>query len=105
MLWRVHRGPLFAAIVELWVAARTDPDLGKYVGELEPIVTLAVPDDSAAANYLGQADVRHALYLAMDVMRGLVISTWHLPSADVDARWRRAKRQLRALFPDLVAAG
>jgi AcrR family transcriptional regulator len=105
MLWRVHRGPLFAAIVELWVAARTDPDLGKYVGELEPIVTLAVPDDSAAANYLGQADVRHALYLAMDVMRGLVISTWHLPSADVDARWRRAKRQLRALFPDLVPAG
>jgi hypothetical protein len=41
----------------------------------------------------------------MDVMRGLVISTWHLPSADVDARWRRAKRQLRALFPDLVPAG
>jgi AcrR family transcriptional regulator len=101
MLWRVHRGPLFAAIVELWVAARTDPGLAKYVGELEPIVTLAIPEDSSAASYLAQPAVRHAVYLAMDVMRGLVISTWQLPAADVEARWRRAKKQLRPLFPDL----
>jgi AcrR family transcriptional regulator len=103
LLWRVHRGPLFAAIVELWVAARTDPGLAQYVGELEPIVMLAVPEllDSPASKYLAQPAVRHALYLAMDVMRGLVISTWHLPANDVEARWRRAKKQLRATFPEL----
>lgn len=103
LLWRIHRGPLFAAIVELWVAARTDPELAQYVGELEPIVLLAVPEllESPAAKYLAQAPVRNALFLSMDVMRGLVISTWHLPAADVEARWRRAKKQLRAVFPEI----
>jgi AcrR family transcriptional regulator len=103
LLWRIHRGPLFTAIVELWVAARTDPELAQYVGELEPIVLLAVPEllDSPASKYLAQPAVRNALFLSMDVMRGLVISTWHLPHAEVDARWRRAKKQLRPVFPEL----
>jgi AcrR family transcriptional regulator len=104
MLWRIHRGPLFTAIVELWVAARTDSELAEHVGELEPIVAMAVPDliTGAAAQYLADPLVRNGLYLAMDVMRGLVVSTWHLPPAQIDARWRRAKRQLRPMFPDLA---
>ncbi|MGN6605742.1 MAG: TetR/AcrR family transcriptional regulator [Jatrophihabitans sp.] len=103
MLWRIHRGPLFAAIVELWVAARTDPELAAHVGELEPIVTMAVPDllQGRVAEYLADPVVRNGLYLAMDVMRGLVVSTWHLEPAQVEARWRRAKKQLRPMFPDL----
>jgi AcrR family transcriptional regulator len=103
MLWRVHKGPLFVAVVELWVAARTDPELAAHVGELEPIVTLALPQgkDSAAARALADPAVRNALFTAMDVMRGLVISTWHLPAAEVEKRWRRAKKQLRTIFPEL----
>lgn len=104
MLWRIHRGPLFTAIVELWVAARTDGELAEHVGELEPIVAMAVPDliTGTAAEYLADPAVRNGLYLAMDVMRGLVVSTWHLPPAQVDARWRRARKQLRPMFPDLA---
>jgi hypothetical protein len=45
--------------------------------------------------------VGNALYTAMDAMRGLVISTWHLPPAEVEKRWRRAKKQLRTSFPQL----
>src|SRR5258708_14560927 len=37
-LWRLHRGPIFAATVELWVAARTDPEPATQVREVEPIV-------------------------------------------------------------------
>ena len=103
MLWRIHKGPLFAAVVELWVAARTDPELAAHVGELEPIVTMAEPEllDGPGGNQLSDPDVRRAMYLAMDVMRGLVISTGHLPPAQVEARWRRAKKQLRPLLPDI----
>src|SRR5580765_1949214 len=99
LLWSVHRGPFFTAIVELWVAARTDPELAPHVDELEPIVLMAVPDllGADATGYLGQPGVRNALFLAMDVMRGLVISTWHLPQAEIDARWRRARKQLRPM--------
>jgi AcrR family transcriptional regulator len=103
MLWRIHKGPLFVAVVELWVAARTEPELAAHVGELEPIVTLALPQsqDTAAARALADPAVRNALFTAMDAMRGLVISTWQLPPAEVEKRWRRAKKQLRTIFPDL----
>ena len=101
LLWRIHKGPLFTAIVELWVAARTDPDLAVHIGDLEPIVTMALPDTigSLTADHLAEPSIRNALYLAMDVMRGLVISTWHLPPPTIEARWPRARTQLRPLFP------
>lgn len=103
MLWRIHNGPLFVAVVELWVAARTDPELAEHVGELEPIVTLSTEQlmSSPAGRYLADPAVRNALFTSMDVMRGLVISTWHLQHAEVEARWRRAKKQLRTLFPEI----
>jgi len=104
MLWRVHKGPIFVAIVELWVAARTDPELAAHVGELEPIVTLSTEPllESPAAQYLADPLVRNALFTSMDVMRGLVVSTWHLQPAEVEARWRRAKKQLRPIFPEIA---
>jgi AcrR family transcriptional regulator len=106
LLWHVHRDPLFAAVVELWVAARTDPALSAHVGDLEPLVVLALPDvfDGPAAEHLADPAMRNAVFLAMDVMRGLVISTWHLHPGQVDARWRRAKKQLRLVFPPVDAA-
>ena len=29
LLWDLHQGPMFIAAVELWVAGRTDPALGR----------------------------------------------------------------------------
>src|SRR6266545_4045434 len=34
MIWEVHQGPVFAASVEFWVAARTDPALRDHVARL-----------------------------------------------------------------------
>jgi hypothetical protein len=36
----------------------------------------------------------------MDTMRGLMISAWHLPARQRQARWRRARERLRLAFPD-----
>jgi AcrR family transcriptional regulator len=89
MLWRLHRGPIFAATVELWVAARTDPDLAEQIRDVEPIVFEALGSLS---------DTSPQLFTAMDTIRGLLISTWHLPPRQVEARWRRAKQQLRRIY-------
>jgi AcrR family transcriptional regulator len=100
MLWRLHRGPIFAATAELWIAARTDPELARQIRDVEPIVfeALGSLSDTGLRAYLADGDAVNALFTAMDTIRGLLISTWHLPPRQVDARWRRAKQQLRRIY-------
>jgi len=100
MLWRLHRGPIFAATVELWVAARTDPELSRQVREVEPIVlrSLGSLGGTGLDAYVADGDAVNAAFTAMDTIRGLLISTWHLPPRQVEARWRRAKEQLRRIY-------
>jgi AcrR family transcriptional regulator len=105
VLWELHKGPTFAATVELWVAARTNPELRRHVGSVEPVLLAILRDE---ADRSGAADVMagaagtallDAAFTAMDAMRGLLISAWHLPARQRDARWRRARERLRATFP------
>lgn len=35
VLWRIHQGPLFIAVVELLIAARTEPDLRVHLDQFE----------------------------------------------------------------------
>jgi len=100
VLWRLHRGPIFAATVELWVAARTDSELARQVGEVEPMLrhALGAVSTPELSDYLADETALNALFTSMDAIRGLLISTWHLPSRQVDARWRRAKAELRRLY-------
>jgi AcrR family transcriptional regulator len=100
MLWKLHRGPIFAATVELWVAARTDPELAKQVREVEPIVLagLGSLEGTGLEAYVASGDAVNAVFTAMDTIRGLLISTWQLSPRQVEARWRRAKEQLRRIY-------
>jgi len=100
VLWRLHRGPIFAATVELWVAARTDSELARQVGEVEPMLrhALGAVSTPELSDYLADETALNALFTSMDAIRGLLISTWHLPPRQVDARWRRAKAELRRLY-------
>jgi AcrR family transcriptional regulator len=104
-LWDVHSGPTFTATVELWVAARTDPELRQHVATIEPVL-LAILRDAADRTGTTEviedpdgAELLEAVFTAMDTMRGLMISAWHLPARQRDARWRRARERLRATFP------
>jgi AcrR family transcriptional regulator len=100
MLWKLHRGPIFAATVELWVAARTDPELANQVREVEPIVLqgLGSLKGTGLEQYIADGDAVNAVFTAMDTIRGLLISTWHLSPREVEARWHRAKEQLRRIY-------
>lgn len=104
-LWEMHKGPIFTAAVELWVAARSDDELRAHVGSVEPALMSSLREVAEGADAQLDLDVLDqdlldAIYTAMDAMRGLVISTWHLPTRQRNARWRRARERLRLIFPD-----
>jgi AcrR family transcriptional regulator len=76
MLARLHTGPLFRAMLELWVAARTDPALREVVVPLEAevgrethrlTVELLGADESVPG-------ARAAVQQTLDLVRGLGIS-------------------------------
>jgi AcrR family transcriptional regulator len=109
LLWSVHQGPMFIAIVELWVAARTDPVLQSRVEMFERATTSMVVEYARTmfgGTSASEPALRRAIYTAMDAIRGILLTRIALPrsSTEHEARWERAKADLRVLF-DLVLAG
>ena len=105
LLWDVHQGPMFIAAVELWVAGRTDPALGREVAKFESIVAgnlmTAVGEFVPKQIHKPMLDF---LYTAMDALRGILIASF----VDTDPsrarrRWDRAAGNLRRLAEPLVA--
>ncbi len=107
LLWSAHQGPIFIAVVELWVAARTDPDLQRQVAMLEQATTAMIVELAKAlfGAEAGRPAVRHAIYTAMDAVRGILLTRIASPqsSREPEARWRRAKADLRVLFEHALA--
>lgn len=108
-LWELHQGPLFAATVELWVAARTDRALAREIEKVEPIVNTALiaaaehvmPAGSSASKELGDF-----VFTAMDTLRGILVASFVDGDADrAKRRWRRACRVLVAAAPRRVFDG
>ncbi len=104
-LWEVHRGPLFIAALELWIAARTDPEPR---GSMEKISTefaqrvaegalYAFPDMVAVPGFF------EAIVTGLATMRGLALQGF---SAGVDPElvWPSTRAHLLALFAALAPA-
>jgi AcrR family transcriptional regulator len=100
-LWESHQGPIFAATMELWIAARTDPVLAEQVQRVEPIVNGALiaaiaqllPEQSA------QKELRDILYTAMDALRGILVASFADPDPQrARKRWDRVCVHLRAML-------
>ncbi|MGI5125457.1 TetR/AcrR family transcriptional regulator [Pseudonocardia sp. CA-107938] len=76
MLAELHTGPLFRAALELWVAARSDPDLRAVVVPLEAEV--GRDTHRLTVELLGADEtrpgVRAAIQQTLDMVRGLGIS-------------------------------
>ncbi|MDT5010670.1 MAG: hypothetical protein QOH57_2287 [Mycobacterium sp.] len=104
LLWDVHEGPLFIAAVELWVAGRTDPALGREVAKFESIVASNLM--AAVGQYVPEEihkPLLDFLYTSMDALRGILIASF----VDVDPsrarrKWDRASANLRRLAAPLV---
>jgi AcrR family transcriptional regulator len=101
LVWEIHQGPIQYAAMEMWVAARTDPELRAQLTEVEPEARAALLEFTATA-FADHADnprFRHIMYTALDTVRGLVLLG--LSNSDIgrlDTRWKRAKTDLRLLI-------
>jgi AcrR family transcriptional regulator len=95
--WDIHTEVLFIPVAELWIAGRTDPALRGEVSKLESIVLTTLI--AAVANFVPEAVHRPLLefmYLAMDVLRGILISSVTDPDwSRARRRWDRARTGLR----------
>jgi AcrR family transcriptional regulator len=104
-IWESHQGPIFAATVELWIAARTDPALAQQVERVEPIVNGALV--GAIAQLLpeqaAQKELRDIIYTAMDALRGILVSSFGDPEPQrARRRWDRVCAHLRILLLDTL---
>ena len=101
MLAAAFTGPLFVAALELWVAARTDPELRDAVVPLEARVGREM--HRLAVDLLGADEripgVREAVRLTLDLLRGLgVANLLSDDSARRTALLAAWKNQLAALL-------
>lgn len=101
MLWEIHTGPMFQAVLELWVAARTDPELRRHLFAFERVFNREIAQ--VMPELFGDVDreFRELIETTMAAMRGLAL----LKCVDdrpgqVDALWATTRRQLRRLLQD-----
>jgi hypothetical protein len=94
-VWNAHRGPLFTAALELWVAARTDAALRAAMNDVadsqavrvaEAIVA-AFPDLAASPGFV------EAVMIGLATLRGLAMSDLG-GGVDPEALWIIAKPEL-----------
>jgi AcrR family transcriptional regulator len=86
IMWSVFSGPLFTAALELWIAARTDPELAEHLVPAEREIGRGAR--ATARRFCGGEDVDLALELAANAMRGIALQQLLNPSA------ARRERQL-----------
>lgn len=95
-LWELHRGPLFTAAMELWVAARTDAELRTHLRRFWR--ELAANLYLLAARYLPAvaASDRFAdsVGTALAAMRGAAMLGFTADEETVDHAWSVVRREL-----------
>ncbi|WP_307849499.1 TetR/AcrR family transcriptional regulator [Qaidamihabitans albus] len=99
LLWELHQGPVFTATLELWVAARADPELRQQVLQVEPLIAGTLTEFSKVLfpPLADHPQFRHWAYTAMEVMRG-ILAVPHEPGDEhIEQRWQRARQHLRLL--------
>jgi AcrR family transcriptional regulator len=98
-LWELNAGIASTALIELWVASRTDPELNEHLNRLEKELTRHLADTATvvAPEFAAREDARHLLINGFAVIRGL----WLLRAVT-------SERQIRRLWPaarDQLVAG
>ncbi|MGV0812850.1 TetR/AcrR family transcriptional regulator [Mycolicibacterium boenickei] len=98
-VWRAHRGPLFTAGLELWVAARTDPALHAAMSDVADSQAQRVAEGMIGAFPELAADpgFAEAVMIGLATLRGLAMSDL-VGGVDPDVLWAIAKPQMLNSF-------
>ena len=102
VLWQEHRGPLFDATLELWVASRTDAELRTRLRRIERDVAGRIAEKAEAA--LGQQARRPGfnddLLFTLSTIRGLALLRISLGASSrvLAEQWRQTRARLLRLL-------
>lgn len=101
--WEMHTGPVFQATMELWVAARTDPEISQAMEEVARDVTRMIATGAAEMfpELMARPRAGEILDMGLAIMRGLAMLRFTGEEADVERRWRRARGHLLELYEQL----
>lgn len=90
--WSFYRGPTFIAALELWTAARTDPDLREHLLVVEEKIdrTGLTLMAEVAPGLLDEAALHQARF-AVSAMRGLAMRRALFGDEGIDAAWSSMK--------------
>jgi AcrR family transcriptional regulator len=101
--WEIHTGPVFQATMELWVAARTDPEIREAMDEVARDVTrmIAMGASELFPELMARPRAGEVLDMGLALMRGLAMLRFTGDEVDVERRWRRARAHLLGLYESL----
>ena len=102
-VWEIHKGPVFQATMELWVAARTDREIGTAMDEVARDVTRLIRDGAVEMfpELMARPRAGELLDMSLATMRGFALLRFTGDPADVERRWRRARAHLLELYDRL----
>lgn len=104
LLWHVHNGPLFEAALELWVAARTDPELRAELIPVERQLTERIVAEGQ--EFFGElaagSGFVQTLGIVLNTVRGLAMNTvlFDVGPEDAKRRWRQTRARLIELVEE-----
>jgi hypothetical protein len=104
-LWSIHAGPAFQATMELWVAARTDPEVRDALGDVARDVTgmIALSARELYPDLIVKRGANAVLDTSLAAIRGLAILRFH-GDPHVERRWAATRRHLLALYDEIADA-
>ncbi len=102
-VWSIHTGPVFQATMELWVAARTDPELRSAMDEVQRDVTRLIARGAAELfpELMERPRAGEVLELGLATMRGLAMLRFTSEASWVERRWHRTRAYLLELYDSL----
>ena len=102
-VWEIHKGPVFEATMELWVAARTDSEIARAMDGVARDITrgIAALAVELFPETMAKPRAGELLDLGLAIARGLALLRFTGNPADVDRRWRAARRHLLDLYERL----
>jgi AcrR family transcriptional regulator len=102
LLWDSHKGPLFDAALELWVAARTDEELRRTLVPIERELVAGIHElarDLFGEELASDRGFEGRLGMALATMQGLALqSGQELEPRQLDKAWGFYRRELVRLF-------
>lgn len=100
MFWSLFTGPLFRAVLELWVAAPSDRVLAEALVPVEQQLNRVTMRISRAvfADLEDRPDFTELMTMVLSTIRGLALLALLQPSADAERRWPDTRARLVTLL-------